>query len=398
MAPDLNSVSSRQQQLQAQQLPLTSTPSNPPSTASSRRTSQLMGPPPPPHSPLAGSFPTSPLPLTAGSIPTMSGSGYGASAGPGDNSGVGTGPGPMRHPRPLTAADLHLQLEKEQEAVVNRLTRELSILRAQQSASVVSATSSTSAGLPDPVDHSGTNHLLSGPSHPTPSQRRHHRSSSSASARSINTTATTGTGLTGSTAGWTTAGVAGSVASGAPGTPGASYMSAPFFQTSVDRARDGLSRQNSTASSIISPRSGTSSPTPHGPEHHPHYRHPSYPYPAPPSSVPSLHGTDIIISPSISSAAATSRYEETTQHRAELEAVKRENEALRRRIRELERVISARRQSGNGRERSESVSTTASVGGRDAGGERGRGGLKEGDEEVVRVGESAGSVGLGGEA
>lgn len=37
----------------------------------------------------------------------------------GDNSGVGTGPGPLRHPRPLTAADLHMQLEKEQEAVVS---------------------------------------------------------------------------------------------------------------------------------------------------------------------------------------------------------------------------------------------------------------------------------------
>jgi hypothetical protein len=36
----------------------------------------------------------------------------------GDNTGVGSGPGPLRHPRPLTAADLHLQLEKEQEAVV----------------------------------------------------------------------------------------------------------------------------------------------------------------------------------------------------------------------------------------------------------------------------------------
>jgi hypothetical protein len=38
---------------------------------------------------------------------------------PADNTGVGTGPGPLRHPRPLTAADLHLQLEKEQEAVVS---------------------------------------------------------------------------------------------------------------------------------------------------------------------------------------------------------------------------------------------------------------------------------------
>ena len=37
----------------------------------------------------------------------------------GDNTGVGSGPGPLRHPRPLTAADLHLQLEKEQEAVVS---------------------------------------------------------------------------------------------------------------------------------------------------------------------------------------------------------------------------------------------------------------------------------------
>ena len=111
MAPDLSSVHPSGRP--------TTVSSNPPSTASSRRTSQLMGPPPPPLSPLLGSFPTSPLPLTSGSMPTMSGSGFGASAIPGDNSGVGAGPGPMRHPRPLTPADLHLQLEKEQEAVVS---------------------------------------------------------------------------------------------------------------------------------------------------------------------------------------------------------------------------------------------------------------------------------------
>lgn len=34
-----------------------------------------------------------------------------------DSSAAG-GPGPLRHPRPLTHAELHLQLEKEQEAVV----------------------------------------------------------------------------------------------------------------------------------------------------------------------------------------------------------------------------------------------------------------------------------------
>ena len=36
-----------------------------------------------------------------------------------DNTGVGVGPGPLRHPRPLTAADLYMQMEKEQEAVVS---------------------------------------------------------------------------------------------------------------------------------------------------------------------------------------------------------------------------------------------------------------------------------------
>jgi hypothetical protein len=30
-----------------------------------------------------------------------------------------SGPGPLRHPRPLTAAELHQQLEREQEAVVS---------------------------------------------------------------------------------------------------------------------------------------------------------------------------------------------------------------------------------------------------------------------------------------
>lgn len=34
------------------------------------------------------------------------------------DAGVVSGPGPIRHPRPMTAAELHVQLEKEQEAVV----------------------------------------------------------------------------------------------------------------------------------------------------------------------------------------------------------------------------------------------------------------------------------------
>ncbi|PHH84430.1 hypothetical protein CDD83_1953 [Cordyceps sp. RAO-2017] len=93
---------------------------------------------------------------------------------------VGSGPGPLRHPRPLTASELHMQLEKEQEAVVNRLTRELSLLRAAQNASVVSNTSSTSAtaSTHEPLADSS---LLSGAGFSIPTTRRHHRNSSSTS-------------------------------------------------------------------------------------------------------------------------------------------------------------------------------------------------------------------------
>jgi hypothetical protein len=40
-----------------------------------------------------------------------------------DNTGVGAGPGPIRHPRPLTAAELHQQLEAEQELLVRASPR-----------------------------------------------------------------------------------------------------------------------------------------------------------------------------------------------------------------------------------------------------------------------------------
>ena len=84
-----------------------------------------------------------------------------------DSAGV-----PMRHPRPMTPAELHLELEKEQEAVVNRLTRELSALRAH-SASVASTTSNA-------TDSSAAHaEFLTGHMHPTSSRR--HRSSSSVS-------------------------------------------------------------------------------------------------------------------------------------------------------------------------------------------------------------------------
>lgn len=376
MAPDLNSVPPSPR-------PLASSPRLT-SRTTSRRTSQHMPPPAlPPSSPSFNILPSnqsavnhiSSPPLVSPSMPTTMATG---AAGPtvGDNTGVGAGPGPLRHPRPLTAADLHLQLEKEQEAVVNRLTRELSMLRAAQNASVVSNTSSTSAGLPDQGDHNA-NHLLSGPSHPTPSQRRHHRSSSSTSIRSL-------------TAGTTVGGIAGDRTRGNP----PRHDSIPQSQS--------LSRQNSMTGAR---GSGASSPAPissaqssyQHPDHFPYFyqQRPSISMHREPSAgnIPTLGGG--VEGGGITSVPTTGRYEETAFHRHELEAVKRENEALKRRIRELEQTLRIRRQSDASRTRSESVSTTASVGVRDSVIGVGRGRERDKDEEDgVRVGESARSAGV----
>jgi hypothetical protein len=48
-----------------------------------------------------------------------------------DNTGVGPGPGPLRHPRPLTAAELHSQVEQEQELLVSQPSYALVILSAR---------------------------------------------------------------------------------------------------------------------------------------------------------------------------------------------------------------------------------------------------------------------------
>ena len=89
---------------------------------------------------------------------------------------------------------------------------------------------------------------------------------------------------------------------------------------------------------------------------------------------------------------ATARYEEVTYHRSELENAKRENEALRRRVRELERTLSSRRGSDAGRNSTDSAST----GGPGSGGLQRLTSATNDDEDVVVVGESAGSVGFGG--
>ncbi|KAE8453624.1 hypothetical protein EG329_009135 [Mollisiaceae sp. DMI_Dod_QoI] len=386
MAPDLNSVPPSPR-------PLASSPRL---TTASRRTSQQMAPPALPTSPSLNILPSNQSAVNHISPPLASPSMTTTAVAMGDNTGVGTGPGPLRHPRPLTAADLHLQLEKEQEAVVNRLTRELSMLRAAQNASVVSNTSSTSAGFPDPADHNA-NHLLSGPSHPAPSQRRHHRSSSATSTRS-NTAIAALTGLT--TVPSTTA--------------DRTRNSLPRHDSNTQPQSISLSRQNSMTGSR---RSGASSPAPlssaqssyqpHPGEHFPSY-YTSRPIPHRDPSSSSLAmmsgGTEMTRADSVTSVQTTGRYEEVAYHRHELEAVKRENEALKRRVRELERSLRDRRQSDasqvGGRMRSESVSTTASFRDRDreagAGRGRERGGEREvglGEEEV-QVGESARSAGL----
>ena len=353
-----------------------------------------------------------PAALSSANIPSTG-------ATPGDNTGVGAGPGPLRHPRPLTAADLHLQLEKEQEAVVryppslvdnnglrskkvNRLTRELSLLRAAQNASVASNTSSTSAGHADTAEHSlsasasSSNHLFSNPPFPTPShrerERMHHRSSSSTSARSITTPGSLST----------VGGIAGSSASAvAP----ERTRPQPYNRQDSNTVGSGLflSRQNSTTGSR---RSGASSPagvsSAHSSWQHEAGSHHRDRFPAREREPGGERGH----AAGDGNVVTSARYEEAAFHRQELDSVRRENEALKRRIRDLERMVRAGRERrgiegvATGRDRSESVSTTASaaVGSvRDSMGSgvgRGRERDREGEEEVVRVGESARSGGL----
>ncbi|KAF2712214.1 hypothetical protein K504DRAFT_372947 [Pleomassaria siparia CBS 279.74] len=177
MAPDLNSVPASPRNLTAAQpvpggmLSLAQSASRQSSTPNSRRTSQIypMSPPPLPLASPGGSVP--PSSHHSHSFPPLSPS-FGGHVSNVDAAGV-----PMRHPRPLSTAELHLELEKEQEAIVNRLTRELSALRAHSTSVASTASSAISATVLDGPDHHG-------PTHPTSARR--HRSSSSVSRGSIN--------------------------------------------------------------------------------------------------------------------------------------------------------------------------------------------------------------------
>ncbi|KAG6361484.1 hypothetical protein INS49_009711 [Diaporthe citri] len=348
MAPDLNSV-----------------PPSPRVLALSRRASTQQMPPPPAPSSGQGHAPSTSDPAlnilpsnqnavntgapTTASLPSPRLVATGSTAHPpADASSLASGPGPTRHPHPLTAAELHQQVEKEQEAVVNRLTRELEILRQHNDASSASASDSGTEPSTStiPMIPDGRQHLLSGSGFSIPSQtsgreRRHTRSGSSASARSIAAT-------TGSTS-------VVNITSPAPIRPGATALSRQ--NSTQSHSRQSLSSSPAHASSFASSHMADAA---HGGYFHlrsatgASSQAPSHTQATPGS------GSTEMMSPSMMSV--TSRYEETAFHRQELETVKRENDALKRRIRELERQVRERRASdANTRPRSESVSTTASV-------------------------------------
>ncbi|KAI6789692.1 hypothetical protein KC363_g7802 [Hortaea werneckii] len=373
---------------------------------------------------------------------------------------------PVRHPRPMTAAEMYLECEKEQEAVVNRLTRELTALRAR-SASVASNTShssnSTGASLL-PVDISDPNpaHQMTGPTHPTPSRDR---SSSSVSGRSVPASTNGAAPVPGS-------GVPTASTQTHAGSTTNTMPTGSVSQASADRAAaasGGLSRQPSVSasggstparSSLDLARQGamSNSGTLYTLSHRPSLsRDPSYASARDTVSVhaqagtPSSSSAPIIPHPlpspaqspgaSASAAAAPamqSYIDPTAHYRTEMDIVKAENEMLRHRVKTLERALRARRRdssqsdasarpadlnnritssygvvpisggreslvsspagvaawaAGDGgvggvagpRERSESQSTTASSSRRAVGVA----------EEEVRVGESAGSGGVG---
>ncbi|KAJ5368503.1 uncharacterized protein N7496_008263 [Penicillium cataractarum] len=212
-----------------------------------------------------------------------------------------TAQGPLRHPKPITPSDLHLVLEKEQEAMVNRLTRELSLLR-QQTASVASTASSTST-MNDPIDGFHTSPSLGSSTHTHSSRRQ--RSSSSLSSH--------------------TAAQAASVTGIAP----SRETSIPSRSNDTSHPRTVRSREPSLTSRRPSIGSIPSHPQYSHGDQFSHYGSPSiYPHR---SSVSQTHlGL---------SSNSLSRYEEAVLHKSELEHIKRENEQLRKRVRELENVL-----------------------------------------------------------
>ncbi|RAH47042.1 uncharacterized protein BO95DRAFT_430636 [Aspergillus brunneoviolaceus CBS 621.78] len=204
--------------------------------------------------------------------------------------------GPLRHPKPLTPSDIHSMLEQEQEAMVNRLSRELSLLR-QQTASVASTTSSTSTTLNDPMDSLHASQYAISSTVPTTSRR--HRSSSSLSSSYIPA-------------------VQGSRTGSGFGIAPSRETQLPSTRTDSGRSREPslTSRQSDAALS----------------QHH---------LPSTDQLSPSIGGFPYrnSITQQKSPVIPPSRHEELLAQREEVDMLKRENETLRRRVRELELIV-----------------------------------------------------------
>ena len=215
------------------------------------------------------------------------------------------------------------------------MTRELSLLR-QQTASVASTTSSTSELVPDY-------------SNIVPTSARRHRSSSNLSSRSTRS-------INAATA---------NVTSVSAVAPARETSVASSSRPSMDNnARPDLNRLDSATGrrSVTSSPSLSSSHIAYGAPFGQVQSHQTQPHRY---SSSSQSGTQVAAidshahhtrSPSFSAAVAAARYEEAAFHRSELESVKRENEALRQRIRELERSLGGRSAAGENAGRSRTTS------------------------------------------
>lgn len=192
---------------------------------------------------------------------------------------------------------------------MNRLSRELSLLR-QQTASVASTTSSASTTLNDPLDAYHSSPYLVSSAHPTVSRR--HRSSSSLSSSYVPVVQGSRTGN-------------GTAIARSRETSLSLPSARPNDFSRSARALSITSRQSDqvlpSLAALIQPQpqqQGDNVPNVPGPNQNARQRSFS------PQQVP---------------AVGNPPRQEVLAQRGELEAIKRENEALRRRIRDLELVV-----------------------------------------------------------
>ncbi|EWC47086.1 hypothetical protein DRE_03455 [Drechslerella stenobrocha 248] len=301
--------------------------------SSSRRQPDRMLPPPAPLTQPPFAQPPSP----GGSIRSVS-------SVSGSEVGVGNGPGPSRLPRQLSPAEIHAELEKEQEAAVNRLTRQLSILRAQQ------AVSPTSHPISDDLSNTYPSAYLS---------PRSRRTSSNASTALTNA-ATIGSTMAGSSLSRQSSIQSLSAARDPTATTTTSSRPAPIPMSRQSSVR---SISGSRASGRNSPALGESdSPYPYfnsqyyyaSPHHHPpgssswkdsagtvhmHNHHQSREREKGEYAGSEAGGSERGLGVSYGSSSGHPRYEEVLTARNELENVKKENEKLKEKIRELEKAL-----------------------------------------------------------